>query len=328
MAPPASLVAGETPLVQVYFSDPQSPTAQTLRGGPDAALAAAIDAARVSVDMAIYDMDLWSVRDALLDAHARGVLVRLVVESDNLRRRPELQALRDAGIALVDDRDEDFMHNKFTIIDRQQVWTGSMNYNISEAYFNRNNLLQVVSADVAENYLAEFEEMFLDYDFGDRSPANTPHSQLYFGEMRVETYFAPEDNVLRRLVALVNGAEDSLHFMAFSFTADELADAVLAAAARGVSIRGVMDENQGLNNTGGDYLRFLQAGLDVRLDGESGSMHNKVLIVDETIVVTGSYNFSNSAERRNDENVLVISSPALASEYLSEFERIWEQALP
>lgn len=312
----------------MYFSDPQSPSAQSVRGGPDTHLAAAIAAAQVSVDMAIYDLDLWSIRDALLEAHARGVLVRLVVESDNLRRRTELQALQAAGIAVVDDRDQDFMHNKFTIIDRQEVWTGSMNYNVSGAYFNRNNLLRVVSPEVAENYLAEFEEMFLNFDFGDLSPANTPYSQWYFDEVRVETYFAPEDGVLRRLVSLVNAAEESIYFMAFSFTSDDLAAAVHAAAQRGVQVYGLMDEEQGLSNTGGEYVGFVEAGLDVRLDGERGAMHHKVLIIDGAIVVTGSYNFSNSAERRNDENVLVIDSAALASEYLDEFERIWELALP
>lgn len=327
-APQPAAAAGEAPLISVYFSDPQSPHAQSVRGGPDAHLAAAIAAARVSVDMAIYDLDLWSVRDALLDAHQRGVLVRLVVESDNLRRRTELQELQAAGIAVVDDRDQDFMHNKFTIIDRQEVWTGSMNYNVSGAYFNRNNLLRIVSPELAKNYLAEFEEMFLGFDFGDLSPANTPYPQWYFGEMRVETYFAPEDGVLRRLVALVNAAEESLYFMAFSFTSDDLAAAVHTAAQRGVQIYGVMDEEQGLNNTGGEYHGFIEAGLDVRLDGERGAMHHKVLIIDESIVVTGSYNFSNSAERRNDENVLVIENPLLAAEYLGEFERVWELALP
>ncbi|MCW5875985.1 MAG: hypothetical protein KIS85_03795 [Anaerolineales bacterium] len=320
--------SGEGVAIAVYFSDPQSPAAHTVRGGPDARLAAAIAAAQVSVDMAIYDLDLWSVRDALLEAQQRGVLVRLVVESDNLRRSAELQLLQAAGIAIVDDRRREFMHNKFTIIDRQHIWTGSMNYTVSGAYFSRNNLLHIDSPALAENYLAEFEEMFFGFDFGEFSPANTPYPSLDLEGVLVETYFAPEDGALRRLVGLVNAAEESIHFMAFSFTSDELAAAVHAAAVRGVVVRGVMDEDQGLHNTGGEYFGFMEAGLAVRLDGERGAMHHKVLVIDERIVVTGSYNFSNSAERRNDENLLVITSPELAAEYLAEFERIWELALP
>ena len=75
----------------IYFTDPDSPTARTYRGGPDAALADAIDQARLSVDVAVHDLNLWSVRNALIDAHQRGVSVRVVTESDNLDRT-ELQA--------------------------------------------------------------------------------------------------------------------------------------------------------------------------------------------------------------------------------------------
>ena len=56
----------------------------------------------------------------------------------------------------------------------------------------------------------------------------------------------------------------------------------------------------------------------------SGKMHHKVIIIDESIVITGSYNFSRNAEEKNDENVLVIYSPRLAKEYLIEFSRLRE----
>ena len=57
------------------------------------------------------------------------------------------------------------MHNKFTVIDRLEVWTGSMNYTINEAYFNDNNLIRIRSEQLAENYSTEFEEMFVDDQF-------------------------------------------------------------------------------------------------------------------------------------------------------------------
>jgi phosphatidylserine/phosphatidylglycerophosphate/cardiolipin synthase-like enzyme len=82
---------------KVYFTDPKSPTAESYRGGPDAELAAAIEEARLSVDMAIYDLNLWSIRDALINAYRRGVAVRLVIESDNLDE-PEIQDLKAVGI--------------------------------------------------------------------------------------------------------------------------------------------------------------------------------------------------------------------------------------
>ena len=109
-----------------YFSDPENPVSSSYRGGPDEALADAIRDARVSVDMAIHFLDLWSIRDALIDAHRWGVTVRLVTESDYIDV-PEIQELREAGIPVLGDRREGRMHNKFVVIDRQEVWTGSLN---------------------------------------------------------------------------------------------------------------------------------------------------------------------------------------------------------
>jgi phosphatidylserine/phosphatidylglycerophosphate/cardiolipin synthase-like enzyme len=81
-------------------------------------------------------------------------------------------------------------------------------------------------------------------------------------------------------------------------------------------------------NQGTEYDVFQQYGLDVRLDGNGGQMHHKVIIIDRSIVITGSYNFSASAETRNDENLVIIHSPVIAGYYLDEFQRVYDQAQP
>ncbi|MEX1247310.1 MAG: phospholipase D-like domain-containing protein [Anaerolineales bacterium] len=315
----------ESDWLAVYFSDPNAPGAEESLGGPDELMQAAIEEARLTIDMAIYDLNLFNIRDALIAAAQRGVEVRLVIESENFAPE-ELQPLAAAGIAIVGDEDPDLMHNKFTVIDHYEVWTGSFNYTLTDAYGNRNNLVRVRSAALAENYLVEFEEMWAG-QFGSNSPANTLHPRLAINGDLVETYFSPEDGNLEHLIALVDGAEDSIYFLAFSFTTDELADALLAAQARGVEIRGVMDNTQAAHPAS-EYQRLVDGGMAVRIDGEGGSLHHKVLVIDGAIVVTGSYNFSANAENRNDENTLVIHSAELASEFIEEFWRIWELALP
>lgn len=324
-APVAELA--DAAAIEVFFSDPQRNDARSYRGGPDEALASAIDSARASVDAALHDLNLWSIRDALLDAQARGVQVRLVVESDNLDQRPELQELLAAGIPLVEDRDPDRMHDKFVVIDQYAVWTGSMNLTTNGAYLNRNDLLHIESSVVAAAYTAEFEEMFIQGLFGDESPRGAP-TWLQLGETQVEVYFAPEDDVAGRLVTLIADAEESVDFLAFSFTDDDIAAALIAAAVRGVAVRGVFDRGQVASNTGGEYTNLLAAGINVRLDGERDNLHSKLFIVDGRIVVTGSYNFSRNAAERNDENMLFIWDAALAAQYEDEFETVWALALP
>lgn len=326
--PPAGgeAVSGETVVsphdwLEIYFTDPDAPGARAYEGGPDEALAAAIDGARLSVDMAVYNFNLWSIRDALLRAHRRGVIVRVVMESDNMDAA-EARALAEAGIPVRGDQHEGLMHNKFVVIDRSEVWTGSMNFSVGGAYRDHNNLIRIRSLLVAENYLAEFEEMFTDRRFGPDRAAATPHPRLTIDETPVEVYFSPDDGVAARIVELVNGAQESVHFMAFSFTSDAIGSAMIERAQAGIEVRGVMDADQVKSNQGTEYDLFVQADLDVSLDGSDGLLHHKVIIIDRSIVITGSYNFTASAEERNDENLVILFSPQAAEIFEEEFQRV------
>lgn len=309
----------------VYFTAPDSPAADSLRGGPDAALADAIDASRVSVDLAADNLDLWSVRNALISAHRRGVAVRVVVESDNFRV-PEVQDLIEAGVPIVGDYSPGLMHNKFAIIDHLEVWGGSMNLTLNGAYRSDNNLVRIRSAELAGEYAAEFDEMFIEGLFGPGSPEGGRHPVISVDGAWIEVYFSPDDGTVARLLELIGGAQQSVYFMAYSFTDDDLVDALLERAGEGVAVRGVLDAGQARSNTGSDYESFLKHGLDVRLDGSPGSMHHKVIVIDDQIVVTGSYNFSKNARTRNDENTLVIHSEAIADLFLEEFHRVFNAA--
>ena len=306
---------------QVYFSDPGGANSQTQRGGPDAILAEAIRDAHASIDIAIYDLNLWNIRDALLDAQRNGVVVRMGVESDNLDRN-EFQDLIEAGIPVLGDRHEAFMHNKFIVIDRYQVWTGSMNMTLNGAYHNDNNLVQINSTQLAENYLVEFEEMFTEDLFGNESPSNTPNPHIELNGTPIETYFSPDDGVQSQIVNLINNAQESVYFMAFAFTADPISLALLNADARGLDVSGVIERGQS-NNMGSDYQALVNAGLNVILDSNPKNMHHKVIIIDEQIIITGSYNFSRAAEERNDENVLILYNSEIAEIYLEEFDNVF-----
>ncbi|MCJ7824702.1 MAG: phospholipase D-like domain-containing protein [Anaerolineales bacterium] len=306
---------------EVYFSQPDDPGASTLLGGPDSALAQAIDEARYSVDVAVMHLDLWSLRDALLDADRRGVNIRVVVESDYILE-PEIQDLIGAGIPVVEDRRESLMHHKFTVIDQLDVWSGSMNYTINGAYRNDNNLIHIRSSKLAQSYTREFEEMFIDDRFGALSETDTPYTRVNINGTEVEVYFSPDDYVLQRLLSLVATAEESIEFLAFAFTSDPLAEALIARKSDGVRVRGVIERGQ-INNSGSEVGQLVLAGLDLRLDTNRYKMHHKVIVIDGEIVVTGSYNFSRNAEEKNDENVLILHSDEIAQQYLLEFERIY-----
>jgi phosphatidylserine/phosphatidylglycerophosphate/cardiolipin synthase-like enzyme len=310
---------------ELYFTDPTSSLASQKTGGPDGPLAAAIDAARLSVDVAAYSLSLNSIRDALLRAHDRGVRVRMVMESDNLDNS-DPQKLVDAGIPILGDRREALMHNKFIVIDNSEVWMGSMNFTDSGTYADNNNLMRIKSVKMAENYAKEFEEMFIDDKFGPDVVSKTPNPRVTIDGTPIDVYFSPDDHILASFVDLVNNAQHSIYFMAFSFTTDEIGDAVRARAHEGVTVAGVMENEQVNSNIGTEFDAFKQAGLDVLRDGNPGQMHHKVMIIDQSIVIFGSYNFTNSAESKNDENLLVVYNPQIAAQFIAEFQRVYAQA--
>jgi phosphatidylserine/phosphatidylglycerophosphate/cardiolipin synthase-like enzyme len=227
------------PWFDVYFSDPSNPLSTQMTGGLDERLVAAVDAARLSVHAAIFNITLNALRDALLRAHRRGVEVRLVTESDNMDGE-DLQLLIAGGIPVLGDRRESTMHNKFMVVDGAEVWTGSMNFTVSGTYLDNNTLVRISSAALAYDYETEFGEMFEDDKFGDRTGRPTPYPQVEIAGTQLEVYFSPDDGVEAAIVDLLDSAEQSIHFLAFSFTSDRLGDAIRRANGRSAQERVVM----------------------------------------------------------------------------------------
>jgi len=315
----------ESSRIDIYFTDPDSPLASQETGGVEEKLVQSIDSARLTLDMAIYSISLRSVRDAIIRAHERGVQVRMVMESNNLADAAP-QTLEEAGIQILGDRREGLMHDKFVVIDRSETWLGSMNFTYSGAYEDNNSLIHIHSSKIAENYTKEFDEMFVDDKFGEDVVSATPNQVTVIDGTTVETYFSPDDGVAEQILKELQDAKKSIYFMAFSFTEDELGAVIREKAAEGLKVEGVMDAEQVKSNIGTEYVPFVQNQMDVYIDGNEGQMHHKTIIIDGKIVITGSYNFSRSAETRNDENVVIIYSKKIARLFMKEFEKIYAQA--
>jgi phosphatidylserine/phosphatidylglycerophosphate/cardiolipin synthase-like enzyme len=263
----------------------------------------------------------------------------MVVESDNvLSNEHLLVGLERAGIPVIEDkRQSGLMHNKFVVIDEQWVFTGSWNMTENGTYRNNNNAVLIASPALAENYTIEFGEM-LGREFGPTSPADTPHPRVLITvekideagqsqerQVEVESYFAPEDDTAAAIVENIEDAQHRIRFMTFVFTSEEIADAMIERSQAGVTVQGVM-EDRNLGSGYSQYERLRRQVHDVLPDGNPYIMHHKVIIIDDETVITGSYNFTKSAEESNDENVLIIHDPEVAALYVEEFGRVYEQA--
>lgn len=314
---------------QVYFTTPKYPDKEAdHKGGLDEKLAAFINTAKTSVDMAIYQLDLPNVTQALLDAKKRGATVRVVTDIDVLQDDTDnlsFKQLQKAGIKVVGGNPNAIMHDKFVVVDGQAVWTGSWNFTTNDAYRYNNNGLQIQSPELARNYTVTFEKMFDDKLFGPKRKPGGTTPKLTIGGVAVENYFAPEDKVADKIIARLSKASKTIDFMAFSFTDDNMGKALLERAKAGVTVRGVF-ENTGSETQFSEYGALKKAKLDVWQDGNPYLMHHKVFIVDGQTVIFGSFNFSANANEENDENLLIVDEVALAQAFTAEFQRVYEQA--
>lgn len=127
------------------------------------------------------------------------------------------------------------------------------------------------------------------------------------------------------IIEILDEAKGYVYVAVYSFTSDPLADILIKLKNRGVDVKVILEEQQA-NVRGSEYRRLKNAGVDIRIDGNPDLMHHKFAVIDDEIVITGSYNWSAAAEDRNDENLVVIKDEEIAKLYRKEFERVWNEA--
>ena len=307
-----------------------------------------IDAAQHSIDLCLYSLSGQvgdDIADRLLAAKARGVKIRAIFETDNASTNA-IRTVRNNLPAIVDNFDRvnagaGLQHNKFVVIDARDrssdtddwVVTGSWNPTDPGTDDDAQNVIMIQDQALAVTYTREFEEMWGSEDetpnstlsrFGARKLDNTPH-RFVIGGVNVESYFSPSDQTTRAIDDAARGAAQSIYFATLTFTRDDIARTMVDRHNAGITVRGLMDNS---SDQGNEFAYLQSNGVDVLLKkGFSGLLHHKYMIVDvensvpgaSPLVVTGSHNWSNSAEFSNNENTLVLHSREIAVQYLQEW---------
>jgi hypothetical protein len=210
----------------VYFNEHFTATATTTdRAAMEDALLSLIKGATASIDVALYGLNRQSVINALVAAHIRGVMVRVV---------------GDDGVTVISDTSASkIQHNKFLVVDGQIVWTGSTNFTDTGLTLNANNTIVITDTVLAGAYTAEFEEMWSG-SFHEDKADNTVHLLDYDGTL-VESYFSPTDLIAFEVWDELAGADESIHFGMFFWTDDLLTDRLVERLEAGVQVYGVWD---------------------------------------------------------------------------------------
>jgi len=323
--------------------------AEYLPDGLDEELITYLDQASESIEIAIYNLNNSGISDisaALNRAHGRGVVVRAVYDGDV--NALGLQSLNPA-IGKLASPPSDYplygiMHNKFVIIDAQAadpmkpiVWTGSTNLTQNQINIDPNNVVVIQDQSLAKAFQLEFNEMFGSSGpqpdpekarFGPDKKDNTPHEFLVGGQ-RVECYFSPSDGTHQKILQSIQSADHSIHVATMLITKQDIGNALTMSKENGGEVQVLIHDYDQYGEAVLDVLKA-SLGSEVRLNGEPGIMHHKYMMVDganaasDPLLLTGSHNWSASAQLRNDENTLIIHDQGVANAFYQEFVRRFE----
>lgn len=333
-----SLSSGD---IQIYFNASVETAVST---GTDAifvdnamadTIKAYIDRSKYTLDIAAYSWDtLNRFHENINAAYDRGVQVRFVCDEAELTGPERVLFNADIPITLRPDALNGIMHNKVMIIDAFSddpndpiVFSGAMNFSDGQLHDDPNDALFIQDQSLAKGYTLEFDEM-MSGKFGENKADNTPHEYIIGGK-RVESYFSPSEDVRARLFDAIDEADSELYFALLLITRNNLAYALRDRADAGVFVAGIMNDDTNPFNPPADPFPWgiLEDGLGDNLveDENPYIFHHKYMIVDphdldsDPFVWTGSYNWSNGAQFRNDENTLIIHDEKIANIYYQEF---------
>ena len=215
------------------------------------------------------------------------------------------------------------MHNKIIIVDGTTLFIGSWNASYNDTFKNNNNLLKITEPRLITNYQAEFDDMFVNKQFGAKSQLRSVLPVMTVDGTPVENYFAPRDRVMDKAVQEANKARHSIKFMIFTYTDDDLAKQMISQAKLGVDIQGVIEARGASQGALPTLFCAKQSRIQVKTDGNPATMHHKVIIIDDETVITGSFNFTRTADTANDDSLIIIRNPNVAALYLAEFAKVF-----
>lgn len=330
--------------VEVYFTTSVDSTvsqgnfATATEGGLlEEAIITAINQANFTIDAMLYNINRRPVANALADAYGRGVRVRYLT-SDNTSNLALSNPTPDFPI-LVGNLGAGLMHNKVFVIDaedpdRALVITGATNMTSGQVFTDHNHMLFIQDQSLARAYEKEVDEMWGSSTespditlsrFGPSKKDDTPH-EIYIHNTLYELYFSPSDNTTFKIVNTLNSAQKDCYFALLLFTRSNLATTVINLHNRGIEVRGLM------NNTfenGSQFNNLVSNGVFVLHYTNGPMLHHKYCLIDvngpddNSKLITGSHNWSNNAENRNDENTLIIHDVNIVDVFFQEFQARW-----
>lgn len=332
-------------------------------GGPDnlaEAITGFIGKAQKSLDIAVQELDSEEIAKAIINTRP-GVRVRIVTEADYLKapksrdnpwspggkhepNREIQNALLRSAAWVRSDFNPSIFHQKFIIRDNSALLAGSTNFTDTGTTTNLNHVIIIEDEAVAKIYSKEFREIRQGH-FGKLDEGHDPKPpQAVVSKIPIRILFAPDHSPEMDIMKQMLKAERRIDFAIFTFAESSGIDDTMQVIARnGIKIRGVLDGKAANHKWAASHhlvgkpnielYRAKQKSKPAESRQKLGKLHHKLMVIDERVIIAGSFNYTGPANRLNDENVIMLgdldpASPSaeaqkgLARYAIKEIERI------
>jgi len=259
-----------------------------------------IGKAEKSVYVAGYTMSWNDMMKKLID-RAGEVDVKIILDARPPEKFPE-------GVLKVDEKSSLF-HPKFITVDSARVFIGSGNFTSGGMRSDHNNFLLIEHPEVAEFFNRKF------ISWWEGSISDETYSDTTF-----RICFSPENDCAATIIEVLSSAVNSIRFAQYSFTSEAVVKAVIRRKLAGVKVCGIVERSN--VEPYSIFYSLRNYGCDVKKSNLAGFLHDKFFIVDGEIVITGSYNTTDSA-CRNTECLLIVKDRNVADAYFREWRKLW-----
>ena len=285
-----------------------------------------IGGARKRLEIAVQELDNAAIVDAIVAARARGAVVKVVLEGSYLRakkgiaeprkaggdgetNRCEHDVLLRAGIDVKTDYNPEIFHQKFIIRDGSSVLTGSTNFTPTGTHNNLNHVVVIHDRKLAKIYADEFAEIQQGHFGALNEGHDSSPPDIKVSGVPIRIAFAPDHNPEMEIMKQMLKAKKRIDFAIFTFAQSSgIDDTMIAQHRAGLKVRGALD-GSAANQKWAATRPVANAGAElyvVRKKGPLNKLHHKLMVLDEQVIVAGSFNYTGPATRLNDENIVVI----------------------
>ncbi|MFW6263103.1 MAG: phospholipase D-like domain-containing protein [Thermotogota bacterium] len=266
-----------------------------------------IENTQYTLDLCVYSITDHQIIHALSKKAKNGIRVRICTDNSYPLTIDNVEIIYDS---------QGLMHNKYMISDSKKLWFGSTNLTPTSLDDHENNIIISDDKTLIKAFQENFDQSFAGLFKMNRNGVNSS-----------KVRFSPEEDCFEFLLDELSQAKKTVYIAMFAFSDNRIAHYLKILSSKGVKVYILVDKDWNLSSIYSD-IDDMARYTSLRLDISDALLHEKFVIIDEKILLTGSYNYTASAQTRNDEYIFKTKNTGLVSRFTQHFLTLWEASHP